>query len=101
MREKFGEVKIVQRDVTLDNDPRRGADEVEALIREVGADEVVGVLPIPHLAELARRGIRPIRAVMNRVPTGRTLPNGEREYEFIFDHFERVLRVEVVTEPLI
>lgn len=100
LREKFGDVEIIQRDVTLNNDPRKGAEEVLALMRETHADDVVGVLPVPHLAELTRMGVRPIRAVMSRTPTGNVLPNGEREYRFDFEHFERVLEVSVKTEPL-
>jgi hypothetical protein len=97
---RLGPVTIVQRDVALDNNPERGAEEVATLISEVGADEMVGVMPVAHLAALTRKGIFPVRAVMTRTPTGKILPNGEKEYEFGFDHFERILRVEVIVEVL-
>lgn len=65
-----------------------------------GADEMVVVLPIHILAELIhdlrRRqlAIRPIRAVMTRSL------NAAQEAQFSFDHFERVLDVKIVCEPL-
>jgi len=84
---------------TLPN-PREVPDTIRVLLNETGADEIVGVMPVPHLAALTRVGIQPLRAVMERVPTGRTLDNGEVEYRFDFDHFERIVKVEVVTERL-
>ena len=100
LRERFGDIEIVRRAITLHNNPRAGADEVERLLAEVGAIEMVGVLPIPHLAEVTQRGIHPIRAIMTRTPTGSVLPNGEIEYNFDFERFERVIKIEVVTEKL-
>lgn len=98
---KFGDdIEIIERSMTLDNDPRAGADQIETLLDTIGADDMVGVLPIAHMAELTRRGIQPIRAVMAREPTGAVLPNGEIEYRFTFECFVRVLKVIVQTEPL-
>jgi len=95
----YGPVEVVQRAVALDNDPAKGAAEVAALMAATGATALVGVMPVPHLAELTRRGIKPLRAVMNRVPTGLTTSTGEVEYRFDFVAFERVTRVTVETEP--
>ena len=67
---------------------------------ESRADEMVVVLPIHILAELIhdlrRRhlAIRPIRAVMTRAL------DAEGNAIFSFDHFERVLDIEIVCEPL-
>ncbi|MEM3554638.1 MAG: hypothetical protein QXU79_02330 [Candidatus Micrarchaeaceae archaeon] len=96
----FGEIEIIQRDITLDDNPENGANQVAALIQETGATEVVGVMPVSHLAALCRRGIRPLRAVMERRPTSRVLENGEKEYIFEHQRFERVLEVSVRVEPL-
>ncbi len=100
LEERFGDVEIIQRSVTLDNNPRIGADEVERMLAEIDADEMMSVLPIAHVAELTRRGIQPIRAAMIRMPTGNTLPNGEIEYRFDFARFEREVKVEILSEPL-
>lgn len=67
---------------------------------KTGADEMVVVLPIHILAELIQDlrqrqlAIHPIRAVMTRSL------NAAQEAEFSFDHFERVLDVQIVCEPL-
>lgn len=100
LAEKFGEIEIVQKSISLDNNPFRAVDEVADLMRQNGADDIVGVLPVSHLAALTQLHIKPIRAIMERRPTGRTLDNGEIEYNFEHVSFERVIRVEVQTEAL-
>ena len=77
---------------------------------EAGADcDVLAVvLPPAILADLTnpRNNAKPvIRAKANRVPTGRTITNpatGKEEAEYRFEHagWERVIKIEVVTEPL-
>lgn len=96
----FGPSEIVRQAVTLDNDARKGAAQIEALMELHEADDLVGVMPVAHLAALTRIGIRPIRAVMSRTPTGQTLENGEVEYRFDHERFERIVEVTVETESL-
>ena len=77
---------------------------------EVGSDcDVLAVvLPPAILADLAnpRNNTKPvIRAIANRVETGNTIVNpatGKEEKEFKFVHagWERVIKIEVVTERL-
>ena len=65
--------------------------------QEVGADHLIieAVLPINLLSELLRAANAPIiRAVMNR----KVHPDGSATFEF--SHYERVVLVDVVTEPL-
>ena len=81
-------------------EPHQVAQAVQAAMDATDASEVVSVMPTHHLAALTRAGIYPLRAVMERVPTGRVLENGEIEYEFNFVKFERVLEVIVRTEDL-
>ncbi|GAB7387378.1 hypothetical protein BSNK01_12140 [Bacillaceae bacterium] len=98
LEKKFGSVEIVQISKTVSS-----AAEVVELLRENNCEEMVVVLPVPILADLTNPRIcpvKPIRAVMDRIPTGRTNEKGEPEFEFIFSHFERVEKVEVVTSPL-
>lgn len=93
LKEKFGEVEIIQKNVTITG----GAQQVVDLFQEVGADEMVVVLPPHILADLTspRWGVpKPIRAVMNR----EVLENGEAI--FTHSHFERVEKIEIVTSPL-
>ena len=77
----------------------------------MGADVVEGVLP-PNLLEaalkfsaFAKRGGQILRATMNRVARivdGSPALNdkGEQIYDFVFDHYEVVEKVEVVTHIL-
>ncbi len=77
---------------------------------EVGSDcDVLAVvLPPAILADLVnpRNNTKPvIRAIANRVETGNTVINpatGKEEKEFLFVHagWERILKIEVVTERL-
>ena len=66
------------------------------------------VLPPAILADLVnpRNNVKPvIRAKANRVPTGGTIQNpatGKEEAEYRFEHagWERILKIEVLTEDL-
>ncbi|MBQ6991407.1 MAG: hypothetical protein IJN50_00590 [Clostridia bacterium] len=79
-------------------------------VAEAGADcDVLAVvLPPAILADLTnpRNNSKPvIRAKANRVPTGNTIVNpatGKEEEEYRFEHagWERVIKIEVVTEDL-
>lgn len=93
LKEKFGaDLEIVEVSKSVAN-----AAEVVALRDSVGAEEMVVVLPPAILADLTNPrtnlGQKPIRAVMNRIENGDT-------FEFVFDRFERVEKVEVISSPL-
>jgi len=99
LRRIFGEdAEIVTVSETLPTDPReftRRFDEIAA-----DADVVEAVLPVNLLAvalkysDFARRGGQIIRAVMNREV------DEDGNVNFTFDHYERVVKVEVVMERL-
>ena len=79
-------------------------------VLEAGKDDDVlaVVLPPAMLADLTnpRNNQKPvIRAIANRVPTGQMVVNpatGREEEQFKFEHagWERVIKIEVVTEKL-
>ena len=93
----LGPVEIIQHTESV-----RDAEEVIFLMAENQCDEVVAVLPLNILADLTKRGIKPIRAVMERKVIRKGLSDGEEtlEAEFHFQHFERVLEITVKTERL-
>lgn len=88
------------------------ADSVESAkqVTELGADcDVLAVvLPPAFLADLTNPRVNQkpvIRAIANRVATGKTVVNpatGKEEPEMKFEHvaWERVVKVEIVTEKL-
>lgn len=104
LRRIYGEdIAVVHKDGTV-----KSAADVAALAVETQADVIACVLPPNILAELVnpRVNTRPvIRAIANRVPTGNTVINpatGREETEYCFQHagWERVLKIEIVTERL-
>ena len=74
-----------------------GSDEVDKIVTELekyDPVDLVVVMPIPMLAELSRRGVKPLRAVMKR----RVKPDGNKVFSHI--KFERYDRVEIkIVEP--
>lgn len=88
------------------------ADSAESAkqVTELGADcDVLAVvLPPAFLADLTNPRVNQkpvIRAIANRVATGKTVVNpatGKEEPEMRFEHagWERVIKVEIVTEKL-
>ncbi len=86
----FGKVVLIKISQTFQN-----GGEIKEIMEKEGAAEVVAVLPMQILGELTRIGIQPIRAVMER----ETPPDGG-EPLYTFKYFERVQKVEIVTEPL-
>ena len=97
----FGEVAI--------NHVSANAADVNDIIEAGKEDDVLAVvLPPALLAQLTnpRINTKPvIRAIANREPTGKKIINpatGREEDEFMFVHdgWERVLKVEVVSERL-
>jgi hypothetical protein len=73
----------------------KDVDDVLSLMREHHIDELVAVLPLSLIADLTRKGVQPLRAVMHR----QLLESGD--VKFTFDYFERIERgVEIVSTPL-
>ncbi|MEM1690733.1 MAG: hypothetical protein QXG48_06165 [Thermofilaceae archaeon] len=115
LEEKLGEIDVVQ----LEHVPN--SDYVIDLARRLGAKVIVPVLPLSFIAriveEAGRRGYIVLFAKMNAILTTRDFDEAKRlileapdrrtitTYAdgsirvFEFERFERVVRVEVVTEP--
>lgn len=97
----YGDVEIVQKAENV----QKAKDVVEW---GADCDVLAVVLPPAFLADLTnpRVNTKPvIRAIANRVATGRTVTNpatGAEEPEMRFEHagWERVVKVEIVTEKL-
>ncbi|HXF44076.1 MAG TPA: hypothetical protein VNK70_01275 [Candidatus Paceibacterota bacterium] len=86
------DVEIREHSETVPN-----AARVKELVAEYGADVLEAVLPLQMVAEVLREvpDVPLIRAITNRVfdETG-------QKAAFVFSHYERVTKVEVVTERL-
>lgn len=115
LRERLGEVEVVQLERPLN------AEEVVEVAQRVGARVIVPVLPLSFTAKLVEeaekrgftvlyarmaavastRSIEEVRRLLSEAPDRRTAvsyPDGTiHVVEFV--RFERLLRVEVVTEP--
>lgn len=98
LRAIFGDIEITQ-------DARTWGDASAIVERVKGFDEVVIVAPLSLIAELLRRGLRPIRADMQLMPPGtefdpyRDVAEKDRHYRFM--KFSRIVRLELVTEDLV
>lgn len=101
LRRIFGEVQI--------NHVTTNAATVDDILEAGKKDDVLAVvLPPALLAQLTNPRINQkpvIRAIANRQPTGKKIINpatGKEEDEFMFVHdgWEKVIKVEVVTERL-
>ena len=106
LKEIFGEVEIIRYKFTV-----RDVDHVLALKKALKADELVCVLPLSILRQLCERGVHPLMAVMEAIhicendPCPQFDPNtdwidpgSKRHYRF--QKFERLLKIEIVTEPI-
>lgn len=88
--------------VIPDPKPFSSALEIVDRFRASGAAEMVVVAPLSVLARICETGVKPLWAQMELVgslsnPKSETIVNG-RVYRF--KEFRRVVRVEVVTEPV-
>lgn len=97
---KIGAFRLVHRVPAFETNRESAALAIEALIAEVGADDIVCSISVQHLAELCGRGWRPIRAVMRRHPSNRVDGNGHTEYDYSFERFERVVSASYEVEDL-
>lgn len=100
LRRIFGEdADVVMVSESLPSDSREAVARFDKLVREHEASVVEAVLPTNLLQALlkfsnfCKEGGRIIRAQMNREVQG-------GEAVFTFDHYERVVKVEIVTEIL-
>ncbi len=75
------------------------AARVKALVAEHGADVLEAVLPMPILADLTnpRTGLT---VPLIRAITRRELSEDGTKTAFAFSHYEKVIKVEVLTERL-
>ena len=100
--------RIFGSDVTIRHVSANAASFKDVLEAGKDDDVLAVVLPPALLADITnpRNNTKPvIRAIANRVPTGKQVINpatGKLEDEFKFEHagWERVLKIEVVTERL-
>ena len=100
--------RIFGSDVTINHVSANAASWKDVVKAGTNDDVLAVVLPPALLADLTnpRNNQKPvIRAIANRVPTGKQVVNpatGKLEDEFKFVHagWERVLKIEVVTERL-
>lgn len=93
----FGEVALVE-----DRRPFGTAEEMLGRYRQSGCSEMVVVLPESMLRRLVEVGLKPLRAKMREVDSF-TDPDREttaKHQVWRFEHFERVVRYEFITEPL-
>lgn len=97
----YGDIEIIQHAESVKN-----AKEVVDIAANHGCDVLAVVLPPNILSDLVNSQKKPvIRAKANRVPTGKKIINpatGNEEDEFKFEHagWERVVKVEIITEDL-
>ena len=100
--------RIFRSDVTIHHVSANAASWKDVVEAGSNDDVLAVVLPPALLADITnpRNNTKPvIRAIANRVPTGKQVINpatGKLEDEFKFEHagWERVLKIEVVTERL-
>jgi len=88
LKKIFGEVEVSTVPLELPRDP---GDAAKAIMEAAaGYDEVEVVAPLPTVQAVLNRGIRPLKAVVE----------SDRNGGFSFSHYERILEVKVVSEPL-
>lgn len=98
LRQVYGnDLEVKQVSMTVSN---------AAMVVEAGADcDVLAVVLPPNLlADLVnpRVNTKPvIRALSNRVPTGKKTSNGEDEFTFVHAGWEQIEKVEIISHPLL
>ena len=100
LRKIFGDIDVAQRIERIDPAVEIGVPQILQFMKEEKAVELVCSIPIQHLQELIKSGVRPIRAIMARSPSNRLDGNNEREFDFEFLYFERVSEVKYKAEKL-
>jgi hypothetical protein len=95
LKRLFGdEVEIEQ-----DPNPFSSADDIARRFRESGADELVVVAPLSVIAELVKRGIKPLWAEMQQVDANEAETEAAGRY-YKFVKFKRIVGVEIKFEEL-
>lgn len=91
-------------ELVVDTRQFRNAGEIRWWIQQqCGINEVVIVAPLTLIKHLCEDGMRPLFAVMKSAEPGTPGAEiaGDRGNHFGFSHFERVVSVEMKTEPVI
>lgn len=108
LRSRLGDIVLVEVDEAMPTDSKAFVARFDELAKD--AEVVEAVLPLNLMEAVlkftafAKRGGRLIRASMNRIArldeAGNQVKNdkGETVYDFVFDHYEVVRKIEIVTE---
>ena len=107
-KEQFSDLCRIYGDVDVKQFPETISSAKQVVELGADCDVLAVVLPAAFLADLTnpRINTKPvIRAIADRIPTGKTIVNpatGKEEPEMMFRHagWERVVKVEIVTERL-
>ena len=90
---------IVTVNATLPSTPKEAVAEFDRIVGDAELVEVVlptnlleAVLKFSQWAKLTSSSL--LRSVMNRVT------NSDNQVEFVFSHYERIVKVEIITETL-
>ncbi len=90
---------IITVNATLPANPKEAVDEFDRIVGDAELVEVVlptnlleAVLKFSQWSKSPSSSL--LRSVMNRVT------NSDNQVEFVFDHYERIVKVEIVTESL-
>jgi hypothetical protein len=101
LEEKYGEgINIVHETESLPSTPREAVSRFDELTQQAWAYVAEVVLPINLLeavlkhSQFVKNGGIVIRSVMNRQV------DSEGNATFTFSHYEKIVKVEIVTEPL-
>jgi len=96
----FGAITLIERVIGFDTDPQIGVDQIQQLMTIEQADEIIAVVPLSHVAELIKRGIKPLRAIMKREPTDSINNRGEIEFDYIHEGFEKITSASITSEKI-
>jgi hypothetical protein len=99
LEDAFGNVNIVHETESLPSTPREAVAKFDETAQQCWADVAEVVLPINLLqavlqSEFVKNGGIIIRSVMDREV------DSEGNATFTFSHYEKIVKVEIVTEPL-
>jgi hypothetical protein len=88
-------------DVVIEQDPNpfANADDIVQRFKTSGADELVVVAPLSVIAELVKRGIKPLWAEMKQVDANEAETEAAGRY-YKFVKFRRIVGVEIKFEEL-
>ena len=102
MQSQVNELKrLFGDDVIIEQDPNpfSSADDIVQRFKTSGADELVVVAPLSVIAELVKRGIKPLWAEMKQVDVNEAETEAAGRY-YKFVRFRRIVGVEIKFEEL-